>query len=264
MNSPEKHTTSDAPRPEQRSETDRKSRNTRRSPKGHRCGRLILALLEQPSIEKAADSIRMSRSTAYRIRQTEEFQREYLQARQHLMAQASARLQQGTNAAASTFLRLMVDDKQRGATRLRAAERVWVFSNQAIDAEIRAVPSYERGRRGGAAEAALEKLHKATEALAKFQPAQPPIYLPKLVINAVLESLSDEDLEILIRAAQAGVEGERTPEEEVVVLHYAQLLEEECRRLGFASVDECQRLYNEHQMKVQRRNLLRHLSDEQS
>jgi hypothetical protein len=69
---------------------------------------LIIALLQQSDLEKAAASIGISTSTAYRIRQTPEFQTEYLQARRDAVAQAITRSQQGCGAASTTLLKIMM------------------------------------------------------------------------------------------------------------------------------------------------------------
>src|SRR5256885_1104420 len=47
---------------------------------------LALALMQQPSLEKAAESIGISRVTAWRISKTAEFQQEYRQARRAAMS----------------------------------------------------------------------------------------------------------------------------------------------------------------------------------
>lgn len=65
--------------------------------------KLIAALLNQPNLEKTAADVGISLSTAFRIRQTPEFQAEYLQARRDLVSQAGARLQQSCGAASSVL-----------------------------------------------------------------------------------------------------------------------------------------------------------------
>jgi hypothetical protein len=70
---------------------------------------LILATLQQPTWQKAAASIGISEVTAWRIRQTPEFHREYLQARREAMSQSFGRLQQGSTVATSILLKIMVD-----------------------------------------------------------------------------------------------------------------------------------------------------------
>src|SRR5215470_11716556 len=96
---------------------------------------LILALLQQPSLEKAAASIGISLSTAYRMRHQPEFQVEYLQARREAVSQAIARLQQGCNAASSTLLKIMLDSNSPTGSRVRAADRVIEHARKLMEME---------------------------------------------------------------------------------------------------------------------------------
>jgi hypothetical protein len=59
---------------------------------------LIVAILQQPTWQKAAASIGISEVTAWRISHTPAFRREYLQASREAMSQSLGRLQQGSAA----------------------------------------------------------------------------------------------------------------------------------------------------------------------
>jgi hypothetical protein len=85
---------------------------------------LIMALLQQPSLEKAAKSLGIFAVTAWRISKTPEFQEEYRQVRREVFEQSLARLQQGGSAAVSTLLKVMEDPKSPAAVRVRAADCV--------------------------------------------------------------------------------------------------------------------------------------------
>ncbi len=85
---------------------------------------LIQALLQQPSLEKAAASIGISAVTAWRIRKTPEFQEAYRQARKAAFTEAIARLQHASAAAVSTLLKLMLDQQAPASSRTRAADSV--------------------------------------------------------------------------------------------------------------------------------------------
>lgn len=85
---------------------------------------LIAALLNQPNLEKAVADVGISLSTAFRIRQTPEFQAEYLQARRDLVSQAGARLQHSCGAAISVLLQVMVDRNCKTGDRVRACTEV--------------------------------------------------------------------------------------------------------------------------------------------
>lgn len=96
----------------------------RRSKKKWQREQLILAMLQQPTWQKAAASIGISEVTAWRIRQTPEFRRENFQARREAMSQALGRLQQGSAAAASTLLKIMIDPNNPASSRVQAANRI--------------------------------------------------------------------------------------------------------------------------------------------
>jgi hypothetical protein len=110
---------------------------------------LILAMLQQPTWQRAAASIGISEVTAWRVRQTPEFRREYLQARREAMSQSLGRLQQGSAAAASTLLKIMVDPNNPASSRVQAANRILDHAKGAFvleDIELR-IQQLEYGRR---------------------------------------------------------------------------------------------------------------------
>lgn len=96
---------------------------------------LIAALLSQPNLEKAAASVGISVSTAYRIRRTPEFQEEYLRARREVVTQAGARLQQASGAASSVLLQTMVDRDTPPPCRVRAADLVLDHARKLLESE---------------------------------------------------------------------------------------------------------------------------------
>ena len=96
---------------------------------------LVVALLQQPSIEKAAKSVGISPVTAWRISKTPEFQQEYGRVRRDNYEQSQARLQQASSAAASTLLKIMEDPKTPAAVRLRATECVLQHAAESFEAE---------------------------------------------------------------------------------------------------------------------------------
>src|SRR5436189_5736587 len=97
------------------------------SKKARQREQLVLALLQQPSFDKAAASIGMSTTTAWRIRKTAAFQEEYKKARGEAHSQSIARLQQASSAAVSTLVKVMVDPNAPATSRVRAAH--WVLSH---------------------------------------------------------------------------------------------------------------------------------------
>jgi DNA-binding IclR family transcriptional regulator len=94
---------------------------------------LILALLQHSNLEKAAESIEISKATAWRITQTPEFEEEFRRARRRTFSQTTARLQHGSAAAATTLLRIMTDPQASAAARVRAADLVLEHAAKAIE-----------------------------------------------------------------------------------------------------------------------------------
>ncbi len=94
---------------------------------------LILAMLQQPTFQKAAASIGISEVTAWRIRKTPEFRQEYLEACREAVSQSVGRLQQGSCAAVSTLLKIMADANVAPSTRLQAASRILDHAKGAFD-----------------------------------------------------------------------------------------------------------------------------------
>ena len=96
---------------------------------------LILAMLQQPSLEKAAAAIGISKVTAWRISNTPEFQKGFRRARHESFSQATARLQHGSGAAASTLLKVMLDQQSPASSRVRAADLVLEHAAKGIERE---------------------------------------------------------------------------------------------------------------------------------
>ena len=96
---------------------------------------LILALLNQPGVEKAAAAVGISTVTAWRITKTQEFKEEYRQARREAFIQSLGRLQQAAGAATSTLMKIMVDPTAPAGSRVRAADRVLEHAQSALELE---------------------------------------------------------------------------------------------------------------------------------
>ncbi len=92
--------------------------------RGRRQDRFILALLEHPTLEKAAAAVGVSDVTLWRGLQRPEFAEAYRKARREAFSQSVARLQHASNAAVGTLLRVMTDREAPAASRVRAADVV--------------------------------------------------------------------------------------------------------------------------------------------
>ena len=85
---------------------------------------LIVALLEHPTLEKAAAAVGVSDVTLWRSLRKPEFAEAYRKARREAFSQSVARLQHASNAAVGTLLRVMTDREAPAASRVRAADVV--------------------------------------------------------------------------------------------------------------------------------------------
>jgi hypothetical protein len=97
--------------------------------------RIIVALLEHPTLEKAAAAIGISDVTVWRWMKRPEFQEAYRNARRKSFSQSIARLQNASNAAVATLLRIMTDREAPAASRVRAADCVLQNALRGIEME---------------------------------------------------------------------------------------------------------------------------------
>jgi transposase-like protein len=95
----------------------------------------ILALLSAKNVEEAARMAAITPRTLYRWMREPEFDAAYRAARRQAYGQSISRLQQGSTAAATTLLRVMVDATTPASTRVRAAEAVLNHAAKAIEIE---------------------------------------------------------------------------------------------------------------------------------
>jgi hypothetical protein len=85
--------------------------------------------------EEAARVARVGVRTLYRWQKDPEFDSAYRAARRAAFGQTVARLQQGSSAAATTLLKVMVDSNTPASTKVRAADSVLNHSAKAIEIE---------------------------------------------------------------------------------------------------------------------------------
>jgi hypothetical protein len=95
--------------------------------------RLIEGMFQQPTLAKAAEAAGISQTTAWRIRRTPEFEREYRLARQQSHGHARARSQYWSNSAVSVLLRAMTDSQVPWSSRLRAATEITNLAEKATE-----------------------------------------------------------------------------------------------------------------------------------
>jgi transposase-like protein len=95
----------------------------------------IVALLTQRNLEEAARSIGIDPKTLLRWMKETEFDAAYREARRAAFGQSIARLQQGTAAAATTLLKIMIDASTPASVRVRAADSIFNHAAKAIEIE---------------------------------------------------------------------------------------------------------------------------------
>jgi hypothetical protein len=105
------------------------------NPNNTRVDSIILALLQSPSIEKAAASLDLAPSTLWRWLKKPKFKEALRDARRKAFSQSIARLQNASSAAVSTLLKTMVDTGAPHASRIRAAECVLEMSLRSMETE---------------------------------------------------------------------------------------------------------------------------------
>jgi hypothetical protein len=95
----------------------------------------IPALLTQRNLDEAAKAAGISMRTLMRWLKLPEFQAAYREARRTAYSQVVAKLQQGATAAATTLLKVMLDQGTPASVKVRAAECVMNHSSKAIEIE---------------------------------------------------------------------------------------------------------------------------------
>jgi hypothetical protein len=95
----------------------------------------ITALLTQRNLEEAARVTGVAPNTLLKWLKLPAFQTAYREARRAVFGQAVARLQQGTSAAATTLLKMMIDPAAPASVRVRAAEAIFHHAARAIEIE---------------------------------------------------------------------------------------------------------------------------------
>jgi hypothetical protein len=95
----------------------------------------IAALLTQKNLEEAARMAGIGARTLLRWMKLPEFDAAYREARRKAFGQSIARLQQGTSAAATTFLKLLIDPDTPASVRARVADSIFNHAAKAIEIE---------------------------------------------------------------------------------------------------------------------------------
>jgi hypothetical protein len=95
----------------------------------------IAALLTQRNIDEAAKAVGISANTLLSWMKVPEFQKAYREARRAAFSQSIARLQQATSAAATTLIKLLLDQNTPAAVKARVADSIFNHASKAIEIE---------------------------------------------------------------------------------------------------------------------------------
>ena len=97
--------------------------------------RIAQAMFEHGSVQKAAAALGLSEVTVWRWTQKPEFQKAYSEVRREALSRSGSRLLHGSNAAAATLLKLMVNEGTPAAVRARTAESVIQHAEKTYELE---------------------------------------------------------------------------------------------------------------------------------
>jgi hypothetical protein len=95
----------------------------------------VAALLTQRNVDEAARAAGIGTRTLLRWMKDPEFQTAYRAARREAFGQSIARLQQGTSAAATTLLKLLIEPTTPASVRARVADSIFNHAAKAIEIE---------------------------------------------------------------------------------------------------------------------------------
>ena len=103
--------------------------------KASRKQRAILALMQYPTLEKAAQAVGVHPTTIRRWMQQPEFRDALVQARREVFSQATGRLQQATQLAVTTLIKTMADTNTSASTRVQASTATLSQAAKAVELE---------------------------------------------------------------------------------------------------------------------------------
>lgn len=93
----------------------------------------IVALLREPSVQKAAEAVGVDESTLYRWLREPVFSRSYREARREAFRQAISLTQRYAPAAVQTLMKVMADPGAAHSAKVSAATALLKFSRESIE-----------------------------------------------------------------------------------------------------------------------------------
>ncbi|MDA8139438.1 MAG: hypothetical protein M0036_12375 [Desulfobacteraceae bacterium] len=97
--------------------------------------RAILALLESPTIQKAASQVGISEATLYRWLSNDAFKEELKATKQKIVGHAIARIQNATGLAVDALVEILGDKNSPPSTRVAASRVILEITNKAVEIE---------------------------------------------------------------------------------------------------------------------------------
>jgi hypothetical protein len=95
----------------------------------------VAALFTQRNIEEAAKAVGIAPNTLLKWMKEPEFDTAYRQAKRAAFGQSIARLQRGTEAAATTLLKVLLDPNTPASVKVRASDAIFNHASKAIEIE---------------------------------------------------------------------------------------------------------------------------------
>jgi AcrR family transcriptional regulator len=98
--------------------------------------KVLIALLQFPTIEAAAKNAGVNRTTVFRYLNDEAFHREYRKRRRQSFSAATALLNKAASVAVSELVKMILDTGTPATARVSAARAILQYSESGLDTEV--------------------------------------------------------------------------------------------------------------------------------
>lgn len=97
--------------------------------------KFMLAILSEPTIQKACDKVGITTQTAYRWLKNEDFKQEFQVLKRDYMKTVTTTIQKNTQIAVSTIIDIMKDEKLPPTVRLQGARTILEYGYKGLEIE---------------------------------------------------------------------------------------------------------------------------------